>query len=74
MKGTAYFENGTKMYTVLFHIPKNKLTKEMWLLWLWRNDLKYKWFPQFFYQSNFSWGIEFGRFHFAKSIHEIGVL
>jgi len=74
MKGIAYFKDGTKMYKVLFHMPKHKSLKEMWLLWIYRNDIDISWIPRIWHEKRFAWGINFGRFHFAKSTSKLGVL
>jgi hypothetical protein len=73
MRGTARFKDGSKMYSVLWHKPKGRI-KEMWLLFIWRNDTEHKWYPYFWHHKDFSWGFNWWRFHFAKSTHTLGVL
>jgi len=74
VKGTAYFKDGRKMYKVLCHVPKNKLTKEMWLLWVYRNDVNNSLIPKFFREKGRAIGLDFGRLHFSKATNKHGVL
>lgn len=72
MKGTAYFKDGRKMYKILWHLSKNKLTNEMWLLWRYRSDVDNSLIPKFF--RGHTIGIHCGRLHFSVAVNKHGVI
>jgi hypothetical protein len=70
---TAYFSDGQKMYTTIFQC-RFKWFKELWIMWVHRNDIEHPAFPQFYRHKGFCYGMTWGRLTFAKSENRVGCL